>query len=66
MQTSPTPFKKGDRVRVLSGPYEGETGVVVQVDVISTPDGPFEMVWVEMEKEIEGFRPASLRIIRNS
>jgi hypothetical protein len=63
MQTPLTPFKKGDRVRALSGPYEGKIGVVVQVDIIATPDGPFEMVWVEMDKEIEGFRPASLQII---
>lgn len=46
MATPPLPFKKGKRVRFLSG--------------------PFEMLWVQLEQEIEGFRPASLEIIEYS
>ncbi len=66
MATPPLPFKKGTRVRVLSGPFEGEVGVVVQVDIMPTPEGPFEMARVQLEQEIEGFRPVSLEIIEYS
>lgn len=65
MITPLLPFRKGERVRVLCGPLQGEEGTVVQVDSIPTPDGSFEMVWVRLEREIEGFRPASLEAIEH-
>jgi transcription antitermination factor NusG len=62
MPSPPLPFKKGDRVRVLSGPFEGEIGVVVQADSMAISDGLYEMVWVQL-KEIEGFLPKNLEKI---
>jgi transcription elongation factor len=61
MDNSDRLFREGDKVEVVSGVYQGSSGIVETVDSGMTKAGHYEIVWVRLDTgDVEGFKPQAL------
>jgi hypothetical protein len=67
MEWTPLEFKEGTKVKVLSGEFKGQTGVVLFLPLLLSSNGHYAQVCVHLESgHVEVFDPQGLISLNKS